>query len=258
MVDPLKRRILRNIRLRRAFVVAAQPTPAGLAILLGGYGKLTSARLLLVTPGGIARTVTLARFRLGFTKLGRNGVRVTEAALAVGSGNAYVLGGGGAATAVAVVPLAHGPAAYHALPAGPELVNPNRGLVLLAGGQLGVASVMGLFVYDRRTWQQVGSVPLQGQNGFISGDSMIVLNGGSGADVYNLDGGRRYHLETPAQANAVFFVGGLGFLLYQDANEDWGVLDLDSGTLHPPVVGGSVPELIPHQPGVPAFAATPF
>lgn len=257
VVDPLKRRILRSIRLRRAFVIAAEPTPTGLAILLGGYNKLASARLLLVSRSGAVRRVTLARFKVGFTKLGKNGVRVTEAALTVGAGSAYVLGGGGTSTAVAVVPLAHGPAAYHALPVGPELVSPDRGLVLLAGGRLGVASVTGLYVYDTDTWQLAGSVPFDGQNGYISGDSMIVPDSGSGIDVYSLDGSLRYHLATPAQVNAVFFVGVLGFLWYQDQSEDWGVLDLSSGTLHPPIAG-SIPGLIPAQPGVPAFAATPF
>jgi hypothetical protein len=255
VVDPLKRRILRSVHLRRAFVMAAEPTPTGLAILLGGYGKLASARLLLVSRGGAVRRVTLAKFKVGFTKLGKNGLRVTEAALVVGSGSAYVLGGSGAAPGVAVVPLTHGPAAYHALPAGPALVNPDRGLVLLAGGRLGVAAVTGLYVYDIQTWQQVGSVPLQAQVGYVSGDSMIVPGSGSGVDVYNLDGSLRYHLATPAQVDGVSFVGGRGFLIYQDPNEDWGALDLASGTLSPPVTG-SIPGLIPNQPDVPAFAWT--
>jgi hypothetical protein len=257
VVDPLKRRILRSIRLPRAFVMAAEPTPTGLAILLGGYGKLASARLLLVSRSGTVRSVTLARFKVGFTKLGKDGVRVTQAALTVGDGSAYVLGRGGATTAVAVVPLAHGPAAYHALPAGPELIRPDRGLVLLAGGRLGAASVTGLFVYDTHSWQQVGSVPFDGQTGFISRDTMIVSNGGSGVDVYNLDGSLRYHLDTPAQVNGVLFLGGRGFLIYQQTYEGWGVLDLEGGTLHQ-IVAGSVPQLIPGQPGVPASASTPF
>jgi hypothetical protein len=257
VVDPLKRRILRSVHLRRAFVMAAKPTPTGLAILLGGYGKLASARLLLVSRSGVVRRVTLVRFKVGFTKLGKNGLRVTEAALAVGSGSAYVLGGRGAAPGVAVVPLAHGPAAYHPLAAGPALVSPDRGLVLLAGGRLGVASVTGLYIYDTQTWKQVGSVPLQGQTGYVSGDSMIVPDSGSGIDVYNLDGSLRYHLATPAQVDAVSFVGGRGFLTYQDSNEDWGALELASGTLYPPVVGNR-PELIPGQSDVPGFASTPF
>ena len=260
MVDPLRRRILRSIHLRHGYVIAAEPTRTGLAILLGGYGRLASARLLLVARSGAMRTVTLTRFKVGATKLGSRGVRVTEAALTVGSGSAYVLDGGGAATAVAVVPLAHGPAAYHNLPAGPELVRPDRGLVVLAGGRLGVASVTGLYVYDVHSWQQVGSVRWPFQNShsaYISGESMIVLDGGSGGDVYNLEGSLRYHFDTPAQANAVLFVGGRGFLLYQDPNQDWGVLDLDTGTLHPPIAG-NIPRLIPGQTGVPAFAATPF
>jgi hypothetical protein len=257
VVDPLKRRILRSIRLRRAFVMAAEPTSSGLAILLGGYGKLASARLLLVTRNGVVRTITLGQFKVGFTKLGKGGVRVTEAALVVGSSSAYVLAGGGAATGAAVVPLARGRAAYHALPAGPELVDPDRGLVLLAGGRLGVASATGLYVYDTKTWQLVGSVPFEGRIGYISGDSMIVSDGGSGIDVYNLDGSLRYHLDTPAQVNAVFFVGGRGFLWYQDSSEDWGVLDVERGTLGPPVAG-STPLLVPGQSDLPAFAATPF
>lgn len=257
VVDPMKRRILRSIHLRRSYVMAAEQTPTGLAILLGGYGKLASARLLLVTRTGVARTVTLARFKVGFVRHGRRVVFATTAALTVGSGSAYVLSSSAAATTVAVVPLAHGPAAYHVLRAGPELVNPDRGLVLLAGGILGVAAPTGLYVYDARTWQQVGSVPFQGQIGYISGESMIALDGGSGIDVYNLDGSLRYHLNTPAQVDGVLFVGGRGFLLYQDANEDWGVLDLANGTLGPPVPGNR-PELIPGQQELPAFAATPF
>jgi hypothetical protein len=260
VVDPLKRRIVRSIHLRHGYVMAAKPIGTGLALLLGGYGRLASARLLLVAGSGVTRTVTLARFKIGSTKLGSGGVRVTQAALTAGSGSAYVLGRDGAASAVAVVPRAHGPAAYHTLLASTSLVQPDRGLVVLAGGRLGIASVTGLYVYDTHSWQQVGSVPWAFQNlhtAYISGESMIVLDSGSGGNVYNLDGSLRYHFDTPAQANAVLFVGGRGFLFYQDPNEDWGALNLASGTLHPPITG-DIPGLIPGQPGVPAFAATPF
>jgi hypothetical protein len=249
VVDPLKRRIVRSIHLGRSDFLAADPTPAGLAILLGGSGRLASARLLLVTQSGATRTVTLARFKVGIV-----GHLVTSAALGVGQGSAYVLGGSGAETAVAVVPLAHSPPAYHTIPAGPGLMSQGS-MVVLPGGDLAAAAPTGLYVYDTHTWQQVGSVPFFGQIGYISGDTMIRLDGGSGIDFYNLDGSLRYHLNTPAQVDALDFVGDLAFLLYQDQSEDWGVLNLESRTLSPPV-GGSRPWLIPGQPDLPAFAWT--
>ena len=66
----------------------------------------------------------------------------------------------------------------------------------------------------------MGSVPFEGPNGYISGDSMIVPDSGSGIDVYNLDGSLRYHLATPAESNTVFFVGGRQLLWYQDPESE--------------------------------------
>ena len=254
VVDPLQRRVLRRVRLPRGLVIAVKPTRSGLAILLGGYGKLASARLLLVTGSGAVRTVALSRFRVGATKLGKNGAFLTVAALTVGPGSAYVVGRSKAGPAVAVVPLTGGHASYHTLPVDPELFTPDQALVLLPGGRLGIASVAGLYVYDTHTWQKVGSVPFQAKAGFISGDTMVVLDDGSGMDVYNLDGSLRYHVDTSAQVDSAFFVGGRAFLAYQ-GGDSWSALDLETGTLQAPVYGG-VPELIPGQPGVPAFAWT--
>jgi hypothetical protein len=251
VVDPVARRVLRSYRFS-GVVESVEAGPGGLAVLLGGFGRIIPAWLAVFDANGSERMIRLDRIRAGFTRQGQ-AEKVAAPALAfdLTLGRAFVVAADGIADdgTVAEVSLARASVTYHHVPV--SLVSPNGGLVLLPDGRLGIASLSALLIVDTHTWNTNTSVPIQAA-GWIAGEALLAPKPDNGLDVYNLDGSLRLQVTTPAHVLGVQIVGTRAFLSYQQRS-DYGVLDLRTGELR--ALTGAPPELILGGRGVAIVAS---